>query len=115
MWLILNKYFRKYKENDYDIYEPDKIKEATKEYKKDSDIYYEFILQYLVEIDPKDREYGIHTEPLNDIYDTFKKWYRDCYAENPPNRKELIKYFREHRKKWTMDQNNIHNVRLNAA
>jgi P4 family phage/plasmid primase-like protien len=115
MWLILNKYFKKYKENDYDIYEPDKIKEATKDYKKDSDIYYEFILQYMVELDPKDREYGIHSEALNDIYDTFKKWYRDCYAENPPNRKELIKYFREHRKKWTMDQNNIHNVRLNTT
>ena len=115
MWLVLNKYFKKYKENDYDIHEPDKIKEATKDYKKDSDIYYEFILQYMVELDPKDREYGIHTEALNDIYDTFKKWYRDCYAENPPNRKELIKYFKEHRKKWVMDQNNIHNVRLNTV
>lgn len=114
MWLILNKYFKTYKENDYDIHEPDKVKEATKEYKKDSDIYYEFILQYIEELDPKDEEYNVYAEPLNLIYDTFKKWYRDCYAENPPNRKELIKYFKEHQKKWKMDQNNIYNVKMVA-
>jgi P4 family phage/plasmid primase-like protien len=112
MWLILNKYFKKYKENDYDIHEPDKVIEATKEYKKDSDIYYEFILQYMEELDPKDPEYGEYVEQINLIYDTFKKWYRDCYAENPPNRKELLKYFKEHQSKWKMDQNNIYNVRL---
>jgi P4 family phage/plasmid primase-like protien len=112
MWLILNKYFMKFRDNDYDIVEPEKVTEATKNYKKDSDIYYEFISHYIDAIPEDDEDYETEMQPISYIHELFRKWYYDCYSERPPPRKDLINYFKQYRKKWKMDQGNICGIRL---
>lgn len=107
MWLILNKYFKAFKANDYEIFEPDKVMEATKKYKKDSDIFFDFIVQYIDETNNKE-----DAEPVNLIYSLFRKWYNECYSEKSPPRKDLINYFETNMKKWKMDSNNIYGIKV---
>ena len=73
-WLI-DKYYRIYKTNG--IIVPPEVLKYTTEYKKESDKLIEFIEDILVK-SPKSKD----TISVNDLYDDFKMWISDNYAEN---------------------------------
>lgn len=93
LWLIFTKYYPIYKKGyggkAYKIMEPDKVKEHTKQYKLNSDIYADFIDAMLVKSNEED------TECINDIYMSFKNWYSSNYNDKPEPKKVLVNYFKQ--------------------
>lgn len=86
MWLLLNKYYPLYK--DQGITEPRSVIEHTDKYKKDVDIYYEFMSENLVQTgNQKD------SESFAAIFSTFKSWYKEYYDHHNPPKKNLTGYF----------------------
>jgi len=87
VWLLLNKYYKEYRENDYKIHEPAKVTEFTDKYKKESDMFYEFFQLKTERTNNKNDNVNI-----NALYDSFKEFYEDSYgSQNCPRKKELKK------------------------
>jgi P4 family phage/plasmid primase-like protien len=106
MWLLINKYYINLAKNKFNVEEPEKVTEATKTYKKDSDIYFEFMDDYL---DITNNEGD--SESLQMVYSIFKKWYLESYSDKAPSKKEFSKYIREHTK-LKLDKKDIFGVNL---
>lgn len=86
MWLLLNKYYPKYK--DGGLIEPKKVTQYTDKYKQDSDIIYEFLAEmFIITKDEKDKE------ALQQMYNFFKSWYREAHtASGVAPRKDFQNY-----------------------
>ena len=88
MWLLLKKWYPKYMKDG--LVEPKKVKMHTDKYKKDSDVYLEFISENLEFTNKFKKDH----ELLSMIYATFKNWYRESYASKScPSKKDLKDYF----------------------
>lgn len=83
MWYIINIIYPQYEK--YGLEEPPQVTEHTNKYKKDSDIYYEFLSEYTI------REDG-HEISCSELYALFKDWYRENYTNKYPVKKELVEY-----------------------
>jgi P4 family phage/plasmid primase-like protien len=107
MWYVLKYYYPKYEEgyngDKYEIYEPEKVVECTKEYQKDSDIYMEFIENQLdITNNPEDKE------QVSFIYSLFSDWYSTSYSSKPPPRKKFISYMKKNG--YKLDKTNIYGI-----
>ncbi len=102
MWLLLNVYYKKYRENNFVINEPQKVTSHTDKYKKDSDKYHEFLSEYIVETrDEND------TVSVVSLYSTFRNWHTEAgYGRNIPNRNEFVNYIRSN-KNYEFDSGNF--------
>ena len=90
MWMLLNIYYKKYKENNYIIEKPKKVTAFTDKYKRDSDKYQEFISEYIVETEDEDDSLSV----VN-LYQTFRNWHSEAgYGRNIPNRNEFVNHIR---------------------
>ena len=107
MWLLINKYYKNLIKNNHVINEPEKVMGSTKKYKKDSDIYLEFLDEYVEETNNEN-----DVEQINFVYGIFKKWYTESYSEKSPARKEFVNYI-DINMKWKMDKRNIFSIKLN--
>ena len=107
MWLLINKYYKNLIKNNHVINEPEKVMGSTKKYKKDSDIYLEFLDEYVEETNNEN-----DVEQINFVYGIFKKWYTESYSEKSPARKEFVNYI-DVNMKWKMDKRNIFSIKLN--
>lgn len=79
LFLLINRYVERYKNQG--LIEPDKIKQFTTEYQRQSDIYYEYLSEQLeITSNPKDRI------NLSTMYNDFKMWYKEAHTERkiPP-------------------------------
>jgi P4 family phage/plasmid primase-like protien len=86
IWILLNKYYLDYRKNG--IIEPPKVTHFTDKYKKDSDVYYEFMKDTYV-ITGVQKDY----ETVNTVHKAFVEWYRSQHGnQNIPSRKELVSY-----------------------
>jgi P4 family phage/plasmid primase-like protien len=94
MWLLLNVYYKKYRENNYIIDEPAKVTQFTKQYQITSDKYQEFISEILVETDDESDSITIVS-----LYSIFKSWHNEAgYGRsNIPTRNEFINYFKSNK------------------
>jgi P4 family phage/plasmid primase-like protien len=106
MWYLITLYYPKYKKDG--LKEPPKVLAFTNKYKKDSDIYFEFLSESISETkDKKDRE------SVNSIYNMFKEWYRSSYASNKcPSKKELVDYLGCH-DNYNYDKGYVHGWKFN--
>jgi P4 family phage/plasmid primase-like protien len=108
MWLILNKYYPIYEEGvnfkKFSIAEPAKVTKYTKAYRKDSDIYLEYLTESLEETGNNDDQ-----ETLALLYESFRNWYTDSYSEKPEPKKKFIKYLSTN--KYNIDEHNIYGYR----
>jgi phage/plasmid-associated DNA primase len=84
-WLLLNKYYKDYIEKG--LIEPPKVTKFTNAYKKDADVYLEFLSDYVEKVE--DQNEG---EKLDYIFNLFKGWYREAYSEKNPPRKDFVNY-----------------------
>lgn len=85
VWWLLKDYYQEYRKNG--IYEPPKVTSMTDQYKKKSDIYYEFLSeQYIITGNNRDKS------SIQSAYDSFKTWFRNGNTGSPPNRNEFIEY-----------------------
>jgi P4 family phage/plasmid primase-like protien len=77
IWVLLNIYYPKYtmsKDNGGGLQIPEEVYMRTEKYKKDSDIYLEFINDnYIMTNDESDKE------PIKCMYEQFKFWHKDNY------------------------------------
>jgi len=72
MWLLIRVYYPKYIKSG--ISEPQKVKIFTDKYQKNSNVYHEYISEFMTPTGNKD-----DAESLNDIYRSFKAWFKDAY------------------------------------
>ena len=74
LFLLVNRYVTRFKVNG--LKEPEKVKEFTNEYQRQSDIYYEYISEQLqLTGNSKDRI------NLTTMYNDFKMWYKEAHTE----------------------------------
>ena len=86
LWYLLKVWYPKFKTET--LTEPDKVKQFTNNYKKDSDVFFEF-LDNSVDFTKNEN----HCEDLNTLYPAMKYWYSDAYSNRCPfNKKDLAKY-----------------------
>ena len=103
MWLLIHKYYKDYIK--FGVREPPKVKEFTNKYKKDSDVYLEFMIEN-INVTKKNND----KISLSDIYKAFKEWYRESYTNSScPAKKELKDYFVNN--EYTMKSNYIFGVK----
>ena len=104
---ILIHYYKKYSTDG--LKEPDEVMKYTKEYRKCSDLYSEFIDDNIEELkipDPKLKT------TMSQIYQIFKDWYRENHPDNKcPVKSEVKKIFT---KKYGIPVKGIwHNIKIN--
>ena len=74
LFLLIDRYVTRFKING--LKEPEKVKEFTNEYQRQSDIYYEYISEQLqLTGNSKDRI------NLTTMYNDFKMWYKEAHTE----------------------------------
>lgn len=87
IWYLLKKYYPKYRK--LGVTEPDKVKEFTNKYRKECDLYDE----YLNETFDLTRN-NMDTVSIKEIGETFRDWYRESYygGGSMPSKKEIVSY-----------------------
>ncbi len=83
LFLLISRYNNRYKNNG--LIEPEKIKKYTNDYKRQSDIYYEYISEQLdVTGNQKDKII------LTTMYADFKLWYKEAHTDRKiPSKSEF--------------------------
>lgn len=102
IWLLLHKYYPDYIKNG--LGEPPTVTQFTNKYKKDSDVYLEYLTQWTE--DPGDPEYE---EPLAVMYRMFKVWYKEAYSTAVPAQKEFISYLEG---KFVVEKGKVKGIKL---
>jgi phage/plasmid-associated DNA primase len=106
IWILLKIYYPKYIATGLE--EPAIVKEFTQNYRKDSDVFFEFLNENMTETkEEKD------TESLNIIYELFSTWHSKGYGTKAPPRKELQKYLVEKMGLTVSKQGMIKGVKIN--
>ena len=110
MWLVVNKYYPTYKTGingkRYKILEPTKVTQFTNNYKKESDLYMEFMIDnFTITDDKKDKE------PISLTFEMFREWYSTSYSNKPPPRKEFVSYLKKN--KYRIDRQFIYGIKCN--
>jgi phage/plasmid-associated DNA primase len=97
-WVLLQ---HRIKTQNHPIVEPEKVKIATSVYRKQNDIYRQFLEERIVEEEGK-------IISLTDVYSQFKEWFREAIPNHViPPRSEVEEYFErlwgepERGKKWS--------------
>jgi phage/plasmid-associated DNA primase len=103
IWLLLNVYYPRYVK--YGLEEPKKVTQYTDAYKKDSDVYCEFLADFVEEGD-KEKD----GEKIDFLYNMFKNWYRGAYSEKVPPRKELVSYLKG--RGYVVERNYVKGIKL---
>lgn len=102
MWLLINKYYPDYIKNG--LAEPEKVLQFTNKYKKDSDVYLEFLSQWTE--DPGDPDYE---EPVSILYKMFKLWYKEAYSSSVAPQKEFVSYLEN---KFVIEKGKVKGIKL---
>jgi len=90
MWYLTTVYYERYRKDNYELHEPKKVTQYTDKYRVDSDKYYEFLSQNIV--DTRDENDGIS---LVSLYATFRNWHSEAgYGRNIPTRNEFANYLK---------------------
>lgn len=85
-WLLLNVFYPKYKEKGIEGLTPERVKLSTEKYKCDSNVYIEFINEYVVFEERQVSEKAL-------VWDIFKQWYSGSFEGKPPSQKKLWEFF----------------------
>jgi phage/plasmid-associated DNA primase len=83
-WLILNVYYPKYIQDG--LTEPEIVKIQTAAYKKDSDVFMEFLDEYIEKTEDNS------SETIDYVYSLFKGWFIEAYNKGVKPKKDLINY-----------------------
>ena len=86
MWYLINEYYPKYQKNG--LKEPAKVTQFTNKYKKQSDLFFEF-LDSNVTFTKDNKQFESHDV----LYAALKYWYNESYAGKCPYaKKDLFEY-----------------------
>ena len=104
-WWILNIHYKRYRESNYNFIIPEEVKLATDRFKKDSDIFLDFILEKL---EKTNNNYD--SEPIDWLYKLFREYYKETCGLNIPDKKEFIAYFE--RNDYKMEKKKLYGLRI---
>jgi P4 family phage/plasmid primase-like protien len=109
IWLIITKYYPIYEKGvngkKFKIYEPEKVKTHTNDYKIGSDVYAEFIEENIDKTNDKKGD----IESMASVHKQFKEWYFNSYSEKPPPKKLFVSYLKKNG--YTIENQNIYGIR----
>lgn len=112
MWTLLKIYYPKYilaKENGGGLQIPEEVYMRTEKYKKDSDIYLEFMNDnYIVTYDDNDKE------PIKCVYEQFRFWHRDNYNNGQKIPMKELRNNIESCQNLKLDNNNVFGIKPKA-
>jgi hypothetical protein len=109
MWLLINIYYPKYtlpKKEGGGLQKPAEVTKYTNQYKKSTDVYMEFMEEFVKPCDDDDAE-----ENIDQLYCFFRKWYRTAYENKSPLRKDFIDYIKNSNK-YNIKDGMIKNVKF---
>ncbi len=104
IWLLLKIYYPKYIKEG--LIEPKKVTLFTDNYKKDSDVYFEYFSEHLekTEVD-KDNEL------VNTVFESFREWLKENHSSSRiPNKKEFVEYLNT--KDYIMKNERIYRIKF---
>jgi len=104
LWYLIKVYYPIYKKNG--LKEPAKVTLFTNKYKKQSDIFFEYIdITLEITKNPKD------AESFEILYGSFKYWYGESYAvKNPFAKKDLMEYMQNNN--YNCDKKYVYGVKF---
>lgn len=111
MWLLLNVYYPYYCNNE--LKEPKKVTQFTDKYKKDTDIYWEYIYEN-IDITKNNED----SESLMNMYNSFRNWYCEAYANTKmgsscPARKVFTNYLND--SAYKVENGKVYGVKFKAG
>lgn len=110
MWLIITKYYPLYTKGingkRYKIQEPAKVTQFTNNYKKDSDLYMEFMVDIYINTGDKDDKIDIVQ-----IFEVFREWYTTSYSKTPPPKKDFINYLKKNNYEFDKKKQYIYGIK----
>lgn len=99
LWFLLKAYYPIYRKDG--LTEPNKVTQFTNKYKKQSDLFFEFIDSNL-ECTKQDKDF----ETFEVIYTAFRYWYSESYSMKPPfAKKDLVEYLSNNN--YKIDKNHL--------
>lgn len=79
-------YLLQWRKQERKLFEPEKVKEATAEYRKDNDLFRQFTEECIIEDDSK--------ISIVELYSHFKEWFKEGFPNNTlPIKNEVREYF----------------------
>lgn len=98
IWYLIHKWYPIYKKNN--LKEPEKVKQFTKKFKKQSDILLEFMEENLIKTD------SVKNKLRHDVlYSAFKSWFGEsCSGKCPINKKDLQEYISNNSQEYKSDK-----------
>lgn len=110
MWMLINQYYPKYIKNPKEgggLQEPEEVTAASEQYRKDSDVFHEFLAEMVKFTGDED-----HEERVVDLFNMFREWHRDNYNHNTKfARKDLEEYLDE-KKGWKCEKGIITGIKV---
>ena len=104
IWLLLNIYYPKYIKGA--MKEPKKVTQHTDNYKKDTDVYWEFLTEN-VDITKDEND----SESISNLYHSFKNWYKESRTDaGCPARKNLANYLTDN--KYRFEEGKVYGMKL---
>lgn len=112
MWLVITRYYPIYEKGfnnrKYKIYEPEKVKSHTNDYKIGSDVYAEFLEEWIDKTDDKK-----DVESIESVNKQFKEWYFNSYTQKPPPKKILVAYLKKNG--FKVERNNVYGIKVHYS
>ena len=103
MWILIDK-LKEYKKHG--IKEPTQVMQASKDYKKKSDMYEQFLDDtFFITENETDRM------SIAELYDAFRCWWRSSMSGTLPNKNDLMDYVQANTKIKRVNRNNLGCIR----
>lgn len=100
MWMLINIYYKKFKDSGFVLHEPEQVKQSTNQYRETMDIFAKFIGD-LLEPDNVKGSKGIS---IDDIYEKFTEWVKNnVNVKKMPKIPDLKKYLLDNKYKIKRD------------
>ena len=95
-WLLLTQVYQRYYVEETakpgsGLRVPEKVEQDTEKYRISSDKYYEYLSKNIIKTSEADDKVEIKK-----LYDLFKRWFKNCYHNQPPTIQEFSDYLATH-------------------
>lgn len=102
VWLLINEIYPRYEKEG--LMEPPQVTAHTLKYKKDNDVYLEFLADHVDDSDPESKE------NIDAVYCMFKEWFKKSYSISCPSKKDFVNYLMN--KNHKIDRNMVFGLKI---
>ncbi len=102
VWLLINEIYPRYEKEG--LMEPPQVTAHTLKYKKDNDVYLEFLTDHTDDCGPEVKE------NIDAIFSMFKEWFKKSYSISCPSKKDFVNYLMN--KNYKIDRNLVFGLKI---